>query len=771
MKTRLLLLFILCFIRNIISAQPTSLITQAGKWTFQQYNNIIIKLTFQPVGYSTNENISDAVILKPLPSQKPSAIRIKGDSIFVGNACLIKYQNNNVYKGFQFLLQDDEKIFGGGERAISLNRRGNKLSLYNAPAYGYGEGAENLNYSVPFFTSSKGYALFFDNPSKGYADIGKTNRQIFETGFVSGELNVYIILGKSYQSILSSYHLLTGTQPIPPRWALGNLISRFGYTSESQVKGIVGKMEQQQIPFDAVIFYLFWFGDSIKHTMGNLDWTNKRKWPTPQKMIHDFKQKGIKTILITEPFVVQSSTNYTASKPFLAVDSLNKVYSIKNFYFGEGGLIDIFRTEAQNWFWQFYKKQMDKGVEAWWGDLGEPETHPSDLHHNLKDYGHTRLFNADEVHNIYGHQWTKMLFDKYSKFYPNKRLFSLNRSGFAGTQRYGIFPWSGDVGRNWSGLRAQLNVMLGMTMSGVPYAHADAGGFAGGDGDNELYVRWLQFATFTPIFRPHGTALYDIDKNAFSFPSEAALIDSPYRNYAKETVQLRYSLLPYNYTLAYEQTKNAQPLAAPLYYYFENDTTASAIEDEFMWGAEMLIAPVLHKNESERKIYLPEGNWYNYHTSVSMQGSRWITEKLTLHNIPVFVKEGSFIPTIGRIKNTGEYAKRKVVLKYYPSNTQTNYSWYDDDGISKNALAQHKFTLVKCTGQDDGKTIKIVLEANNSLYLKNAFTISIAGINQTVQSVIVNGRKIKNFSATAEAINIPVQFNGKRKINVEIEKL
>jgi oligosaccharide 4-alpha-D-glucosyltransferase len=127
-----------------------------------------------------------------------------------------------------------------------------------------------------------------------------------------------------------------------------------------------------------------------------------------------------------------------------------------------------------------------------------------------------------------------MLYNQYAKNYPTKRLFSLNRSGFAGSQRYNIFPWTGDVSRSWGGLNAQLPIILGMSMSGVPYVHSDAGGFAGGNGDNELYVRWLQMAAFTPIFRPHGTALYEVDKNAFSFPSEAALIEEPFQSYAKK---------------------------------------------------------------------------------------------------------------------------------------------------------------------------------------------------------------------------------------------
>ncbi|MDB5195918.1 MAG: glycoside hydrolase family 31 protein, partial [Flaviaesturariibacter sp.] len=505
----------------------------SSKFKITYYADNIIKIVAVPAkGLSKTENISDAVLLKPVNISKRShtVTATNSNSLLVDRTLKIMLRDSASSWGLQFSLQAGEQIFGGGERALPLNRRGYRLNLYNQPAYGYSEGAENLNYSVPFITSSKGYGLFFDNPSKGYLDIGKTSPDVLEYGAYSGELNVYVIFG-NYQQILQSYYKLTGTQPLPPRWALGNLMSRFGYTSEAQVKDILGKMKSENIPVDAVIFDLFWFGDSIKGTLGNLDWMNKKAWPAPKQMISDFKKDGIQTILVTEPFFVETSKNYAASKPFLAVDSSRKPYYLTDFYFGKGGLIDIFREDAQNWFWQFYKRQMNNGVEAWWGDLGEPERHPSNLYHNLKDQGQKRLFSADEVHNLYGHNWTKMLYNNYAKDFPNRRLFSLNRAGFAGSQHYSIFPWTGDVSRSWSGLRAQLPVLLGMSMSGVPYVHSDAGGFAGGEGDNELYIRWLQFAAFTPIFRPHGTALYDVDPGANSFPSEAALIDQPYRDY------------------------------------------------------------------------------------------------------------------------------------------------------------------------------------------------------------------------------------------------
>ena len=207
-----------------------------GTWSFQQYAPNVFKVVFQPKNYRTNENVSNAVIEKPEQTSwkqilvtkdssrkivwKDLTVFVHGDTISFGDrAVMVGAEEENGMRGFKFLLRDGEKIFGGGERALPMNRRGYRFNLYNNPWYGYGEGADNLNYSVPFVTSSNHYALFFDNASKGFLDIGKTDGRIMEYGAYSGELNFYIIIGDDYPEILQSYFKLTGTQPMPPRWA------------------------------------------------------------------------------------------------------------------------------------------------------------------------------------------------------------------------------------------------------------------------------------------------------------------------------------------------------------------------------------------------------------------------------------------------------------------------------------------------------------------------------------------------------------------------
>jgi oligosaccharide 4-alpha-D-glucosyltransferase len=369
------------------------------------------------------------------------------------------------------------------------------------------------------------------------------------------------------------------------------------------------------------------------------------------------------------------------------------MYIDKQFYFGAGSLIDIFKPEARDWFWQKYKKQIDIGVAAWWGDLGEPESHPADIWHvNGK---------ADQVHNIYGHYWDKMLFDKYAEYYPNTRLFHLQRSGFAGSQRYSAYPWTGDVSRSWGGLQAQLPLLLTMGMSGLGYIHSDAGGFAQGVHDDELYTRWLQFAVFTPILRPHGSG----------FPSEPVYWSEKTQEIVRAYMKLRYTLLPYNYTLAWQNATTGSPLMRPLFYQYPTDTVACRVEDEYMWGENLLVAPVIKKGLKGRSLYLPEGKWYNFTSGVEYDGNSHLEYPVTIENIPVFVKAGSFIPMTKPVSSTDYYKPDEYFVKYYPA-AQSQFIQYEDNGLDSKSLSEGKYELITYKGSKE--KLKTTIEISKS---------------------------------------------------------
>lgn len=754
------------------TAKALSYTEERGTWQFELFPSNISKTIFQPKGYNKNELTSNAVILKPAPQSitasfdEGSPVKLgekitltrKEDLLFYefnGEPVIIMHEafQKDGFNGFTFRLQQDEKIFGGGERALPMDRRGQRFNLYNNPWYGYEYGADNLNFSVPFFISSKGYGIFFDNPSKGYVDIGKTNPSLFEVGFVSGELNFYIIPGKNVDEIMQSYTKLTGRQALPPRWVFGNFMSRFGYRSEEQVNEIYARMKEDDFPMDAIIFDLFWFGDSIKGTMGNLDWMNKEKWPDPKQMIENLRKENIKTILITEPFILASTPNYEPSRKFHTVDSIGNPYTLQDFYFGEGGLIDIFRNDAQDWFWTKYQAQVSNGVAGWWGDLGEPEKHPSNTYHDLSDLGFKRKFSSDEVHNLYGHHWSKMLHEKYAKTYPNTRLFHLNRSGFSGSQRYSVFPWTGDVHRNWNGFKAQLPILLGMSLSGIPYIHSDAGGFAMGEKDPELYTRWLQFAAFTPVFRPHGTAFGDVDPSVRNIESEPVFYPEPYKSIVKKVIERRYEFAPYNYTLAYEQQSSGRPLMRPMFYHFPEPESYEATS-QYLWGEHLLVAPVFAKEAVEKKIYLPKGAWFDFFNNVFVEGGEWMNIPAGIEDIPVLAREGSFIPTISGLKNLEQYSTKSLNVLYVPSSKSTSYTLYDDDGTTNNAIEKKQFELLQFTGKTAAGITTIGLKSNGGKFngrpaIRN-ITFRVPGFNKTPASVLLNGMTVK--AAAKESI-------------------
>ncbi len=610
----------------------------------------------------------------------------KGDSLLSEESGFFNKPGN---VGVRLAMKPGEKVFGAGERAMQMDRRGKKLQLYNRPSYGYEMGAALLNYSVPMTISSRKYAILFDNPQKGYVDIGNTEPSVTEWSALGGTARYYVIAGSTFPDISKSYTQLTGRQSLPPRWAFGNLQSRMAYRNQKETDSIVTLMQKKEFPMDAIILDFYWFGDSIQGHLGNLDWY-KKAWPDPAGMIAKFRKQGIKTILITEPYVIDTVKNYkdAAAKGVFVTDSLGHPYLDKQFYFGAGSLIDIFKPAARDWFWQKYRKQIDMGVAAWWGDLGEPESHPADIRHITG--------KADQVHNIYGHYWDKMLFEKYAENYPNTRLFHLQRSGFAGSQRYSAFPWTGDVSRSWGGFQAQLPLLLTMGMNGLGYIHSDAGGFAQGTPDDELYTRWLQFAVFTPILRPHGSGI----------PSEPVYWSEQTQNIVRKYMKIRYQMLPYNYTLAYQNATTGSPLMRPLFYQYSSDTAACRVEDEYLWGDNMLVAPVTMKGIGSRSIYFPEGRWFDFLTGKEYAGNTRVDFPVTLENIPVFAKAGSFIPMANPVTSTDYYKANEYSVKYYPSG-QSEFVQFEDNGLDNKSISGNKFELITYKGSADNHKTSI----------------------------------------------------------------
>lgn len=745
---------------NINNNQLTVQVSD-GTYQISFKNECISETTFVPNGQTFNQQ-SHSVILNnnstftTIETKEALQISSKQFAVMVNYSPFqIMYLKNN--KDFlseklgyikandsteiiNFAISKNEKLYGGGARALGMNRRGNRLKLYNKASYGYETKAPLMNFCVPLVLSSNLYAIHFDNAAIGYLDLDSKNNNTLDYETISGRKTYQVIIGKSWPELISNYTNLTGKQPLPPRWALGNFASRFGYHSQEEVEKTIRKFEEDKIPVDAIILDLFWFGKTIKGTMGNLDW-DADNFPNPTKMIADLQTKGVKTILITEPFILQSASKWqeAADKQLLATDKNNKPITF-DFYFGTTGIIDLFKPDGKAWFWTHYKKLINQGVAGIWGDLGEPEVLPS--------AAITAGGKADEIHNIYGHNWAKLLAEGYQNDYPKQRPFILMRSGYSGSQRFGMIPWSGDVARSWGGLQSQAEIALQMGMQGFGYMHSDLGGFAGDYFDNELYIRWLQYGVFQPVFRPHAQE---------EVASEAVYKDIITKDKAKKQIELRYQMLPYNYSLAFENNQKGIPLMRPLFFEEPTNQKVLSMSDTYLWGNNFLVHPITSAGATEALLYFPKNNnWYDFYTDKKYLAGTTQKIPTSAAYIPTFIRGGSLIPLVAPQKNTLNYSLNNFDLHFYfdPKTATSTATLYNDDGLTPTAFENESYELLKFKATVTSKSILIKW---NTVVGKN-YTTS----KKTMHLIIHNTTKPPKKVVVTNQQNTVYSFNKKR---------
>ena len=740
--------------------------TSDGKYIFKSYSDKIIETNFIPKG-ETFDASSHAVVLAP----KTGIAKVKSDKktiqyVTPGIAVTIQkapFKISYTYKSkelisekngyfkkdstevIDFNLDSSEILYGGGARALGMNRRGNRLQLYNRAHYGYETKAELMNFCIPLVLSSKIYAVHFDNEPIGYLDLDskKDNTLAYET--ISGRKTYQVIAADSWTELIGSYTDLTGKQPLPARWTLGNFSSRFGYHSQEEVEKTIRKFEEDKIPVDAIILDLYWFGKTIKGTMGNLEW-DKDNFPNPSKMIADLNGKGVKTVLITEPFVLTSSSKWqeAVDKKVLAVGKDGTPFKY-DFYFGNTGLVDLFKPEGANWFWDIYKRLINQGVGGLWGDLGEPEVFPSKAI--------TAKGTADEVHNIYGHNWAKLIADGYQKDFPNQRPFILMRSGYSGSQRFGMMPWSGDVSRSWGGLQSQTEIALQMGMQGMGYMHSDLGGFAGDYFDNELYIRWLQYGVFQPIFRPHAQE---------EVASEPVYKDIVTKAKAKKQVELRYQMMPYNYTLAFDNNQKGTPLMRPLFFEEPTNITLATVCENYLWGNDFLVAPIMKSNVTTTSVYFPKSNnWFDFYTDQKYEAGTTKSVSVSEDHIPVFVRGGAFIPMIKTIQNSSAYSLANFDLHYYTDEkTSSSYGkLYNDNGSTVKAYEKGDYEILSFKSSNTPKELGITLMAETGKIFQ--------AVSKNV-NLIIHHQGVKISAVVIDGKNMPFKNGNNNSIEINI---
>ncbi|MCC5450605.1 DUF5110 domain-containing protein [Rheinheimera sp. UJ51] len=608
---------------------------------------------------------------------------------------------------FKFRLTPEEMLFGGGQRVLGMDRRGHKLPLYNKAHYGYSTESNQMYFSLAGVMSSKNYMLLFDNGASGELDLGHSQADTLAFQAEGGRSAYIVVAGQNTPELIANYTAASGQAPLPARWTLGNYASRFGYRTEAEARAVVQKFRDLNLPLDAIVIDLYWFGKDIQGHMGNLAW-DKQAFPTPEQMLADFAADGIKTILVTEPFILTSSKRWQqavdAGAIALGPDGKPKTF---DFYFGNTGLIDVFKPEASSWFWGIYRDLLAQGVGGIWGDLGEPEVHPADTLHQLPGIGSV---TANEVHNAYGQRWAELVYQGYRQDFPEQRPFIMMRAGNLGSQRYGMVPWTGDVDRSWGGLKPQVELALQMGLFGFGYIHSDLGGFAGGEQfDAELYIRWLQYGVFQPVYRPH--AQEHIAPEPVFHSDEVIDTLRPWLN-------LRYQLLPYNYTLAYQHSQTGIPLMRPLFFLDETNPSLRTETNSYLWGDAFLVAPVTEPGVTQWPVNVPTGVWFDFFNGERIIGGEVVKRPVSLETIPVLVKAGSFIPMTAPIQRTADYSSQALTLHYFAdaSVSSAQGQLFEDDGVTPDSLAKGQYELLNFNAQHSNEQLLFSLQRQGGDY-------------------------------------------------------
>ena len=600
----------------------------------------------------------------------------------------------------RLLYQGEESFYGAGERGYSFNLAGDTLINYNAQNYGYQMGEERtrqMGITMPMVISSRGYGILFDDFCRSTIYLGEA---IQYTSTSPQPLSYYIIDGNGrVENVVKNFTWLVGRQELPPLWTLGYITSKYGYRDQRESEGVVDTLKREGYPLDGIVFDLYWYGK--EEDMGRLEW-DREQWPDHRAMLQRFKQMGVKVVTISQPYVLTNGRaidNYRLLDPqglFCKTDGTDTTHTV-TIWVGQGGMFDVSNPATRQWLRGRYKSLTDEGVTGWWGDLGEPEKHPLEIRH------HNGL-TAEQYHNYYGNEWSKIIYDMFKQDYPDRRPMVMMRAGTAGLQRYSVFPWSTDVSRSWGGLQPQVTIMLNTGLSGLGYMSHDVGGFAvdpANKRDGELYIRWLQLGLFSPMLRTHST--YQAEPYHYKEFGDLAL----------RIIKERYKWLPYNYTLAYDNAWNGLPLVRPLGLYEDDNDIAryDAITDQYLWGHDVMVAPVMQQGAGSREVTFPDGTWVDiHHPERRYQGHTTVNYSAPIEVLPLFARAGAFIPQANyEMGNTGDYNPDRLDIVYYPSDSPSRSMLFDDDLHSTGTLArdQHREIHFIATPQDRSTFITI----------------------------------------------------------------
>ena len=632
--------------------------------------------------------------------------------------------------------KDGECFYGLGDKATQMNLKGKRLENFATDQYAFQKDQEPLYKVVPFYIglqNKQSYGIFFDNTFRTYFDFCHERRNVTSYWAEGGEMNYYFIYGPQMQDVVTTYTDLTGKPELPPLWALGYHQCKWSYYPESNFKAVAAKFRELKIPCDAL--YL-----DIDYMDGFRCFTwNKDYFPDPKRMVAELAEDGFKTVVIIDPGI-KIDKEYSVYKEALEKDYFCKradgPYMKGKVWPGECNFPDYTNPVVREWWAGLFKELIsDIGVKGVWNDMNEPavmevpnKTFPMDVRH---DYDGNPCSHR-KAHNIYGTQMARATYHGVKRFAYPKRPFVITRSAYAGAQRYSS-SWTGDNIATWEHLWIANIQMQRMSISGMGFTGSDIGGFAE-QPSGELYARWIQLGVFHPFCRTHSSGDHG-DQEPWAFDAEVIDI-------TRKFVNLRYQLLPYLYTMFWQYIEEGIPMLKPLVYFDQEDTQTHYRNDEFIFGNQILVCPILEPNALGRRMYLPRGIWYNYWTNEQVKGGKEIWVDTKFDEIPIFVKAGAIIPKYPVQQYVGELEFEELTLDVYYKEGKEKSVVYEDaqDGYDYKK-GRYSFLSFLTTGKQKELNIQLHKEGKyDTNYSK--YKINLIGLPFKVKMIEIDNVEV-----------------------------
>jgi len=572
---------------------------------------------------------------------------------------VVNGEPTNQLELFAKLWGSNESFYGLGQHQAGVwNYRGEAVDISQ----------DNTNVGIPFFLSSKGYGIFWNNASRS-----RFNNRFLSALYLSSEaadeMDYYFLYGPEFDRIIGGYRELTGAPPLFGKWAYGFWQSKNKYNTQEELLAVAHKYRQLRIPADSLVQDWFWW-----NTMGEPVF-DKARYSGPPGMVEDLHKNHFHLMISVWPYFRSGTRTYDdMDKRGFFIDKTK----VAAFHPAGMALYDAFNPEARKFYWNLMDQALFKiGVDAWWLDTTEPET--EDRETNVLVTSKTFLGNGARYANAYPLMTTEGVYQGQRGETDKKRVFILSRSAFAGEQRNAAAVWSGDVNSDWVFFKKQIPAGLNYSVSGLPYWTTDIGGFVSGNpgdpGYRELFMRWFQFGVFNPILRVHGTRSTN-QNELWSYGTEAQKILASYDT-------LRYRLLPYIYSLAWMGTSQGYTPMRGLIMDFRTDEHSATISDQFMFGPAFLVNPVTDPGVDSRRVYLPKAKWHDFWRGSSVEGSRMVDASAPIDKLPLFVRAGSLVPMGPEKEWSTEKPEDPIELRVYRG-ADGDFTLYEDENDGYN---------------------------------------------------------------------------------------